>query len=81
MTKDMSILVLYIVAALLGIVGGVGIINPDINKITSGIHFFGMIGVIFYLFPRYSGWNIIGLIIISLVFSFISFSAFANRKS
>lgn len=76
----MSLVALYIIAAILGVVGGAGIINSDINKITSGIHFFGMLGLIFYLFPRYSWWNIIGLISVSLLLGFISFSVFTRRK-
>ena len=72
----MSIFAFYLIAAILGIVGGVGIINSGINKVTSGVHLFGMLGIIIYLLPRHAGWHILGVIIVSVIFSFISFSVF-----
>lgn len=71
---------LYALAGVLGIVGGIGVINSEIQKITSGIQLFGVLGIIILLFPRYSGWHVIGLIVVSLVFSFISFSIIYRRK-
>lgn len=69
----MNLLVLYIIAAILGGIGGMGAQNFNVAKVTSGIHFIGVISLCIYIINRYHFLNIIGLIIVSMVACFISF--------
>lgn len=74
-----SIFALYGLSAILGIVGGLGVINSDVNKVTAMVHFTGLLMVVIYTIGHYSFFNILGIIVTSLVFSLITFIIFVGK--
>ena len=71
--------VFYLLAVIIGIIFGSGIISPAVNKITSGISFFGIIFLGFQvLILSNSLLHVLGVIIVAIISSYASFSIFKN---
>lgn len=74
------VIILYLLAIILAMIGGAGVLNREINKVTTMIHYTGLLIICIYAFVRIAWWHALLLIAVNIVVGFIAYAFFSGMK-
>lgn len=75
-----QLIIIYLLTILLAMVGSAGVLNREINKVTTMIHYTGLLVLCVYTFVRFAWWHVLLLIIVNIVAGFVTYAVFSGMK-